>query len=231
MGLRESTRGLIWVAGVVVLVMGTVGTANVFLGIPLLELTSDPAAVVEAPFYLGAVTMLRATLLAGAAAVSLVASRVIRGRDRHFGEFLKFFGLFIVVFVLDDLFQGHELVLDELLGVPQPATYAVYAIVVLAGAIRYGRLILGLPDAGLLLLAWPCLLFAAVADNLGGPFFTPLVETAAELTGIVCLAFFGLRASLTALHLSARGEGQAGPEPTFRAPYGRTGRSHSGTRR
>ena len=76
-------------AVVVVVIMGGVAAANIGLGIPLIVLTSDPAAIAEAPFYLGAVTMLRTALLAGAAAVCLVAARVIRGRDRQLGGFLN----------------------------------------------------------------------------------------------------------------------------------------------
>jgi hypothetical protein len=85
-------------------------------------------------------------------------------------------------------------------------TFAVYATVALAGAIRYGRLVLRLPEAAVLLSAFPCFVFAAVADTSSGPLFTPLLETTAELSGIVCLAFFGLRLSLSALHAAARPE-------------------------
>lgn len=73
----------------------------------------------------------------------------------------------------------------------------------LAGAFRYGRLVLSLPEGGILLIAIPCLLFAAVADTSSGPLFTPLLETTAELSGIVCLAFFGLRLSISALRAPA----------------------------
>ena len=125
-------------AVVVVVIMGGVAAANIGLGIPLIVLTSDPAAIAEAPFYLGAVTMLRTALFAGAAAVCLVAARVVRGRDRQLGGFLTALGLFSVVFVFDDSFQGHKHVLPEILGVPQPLTFVVYGMAALAGAIRYG---------------------------------------------------------------------------------------------
>ncbi len=148
--------------------MGGVAIANIGLGIPLIVLTSDPPAIAEAPFYLGAVTMLRTALLAGAGAVCLVTARIIRGRDGQLGELLTALGLF--------------------------------------GAIRYGRLVLRLPEAGVLLFVFPSFVFAAVADTLSGPLFTPLLETTAELSGIVSLAFFGLRLSLSALHAAARRE-------------------------
>ncbi len=186
--------------------MGAVATANIGLGIPLIDLTSDPAAIAQAPFYLGAVTMLRTAFLAGAAAVCLVAARVIHCRDRQLGEFLTAMGLFSVAFVLDDSFQVHESVLDETLGVPQPLTYVVYAMVVLVGAIRYGRLVLRLPEAGVLLFAFPCFVFAATADALSGPLFTPLLEATAELSGIVCLAIFELGVGVSALRTAVRGE-------------------------
>ena len=82
-------------------------------------------------------------------------------------------------------------------------TLVVYAMVALAGAVRYGRLVLRLPEAGVLLFAFPCFVFAALADTLSGPLFTPLLETTAELSGIVSLAFFGLRLGLSALHDAA----------------------------
>ena len=56
----------------------------------------------------------------------------------------------------------------------------------------------------MLLFAFPCFVCAAVADTSSGPLFTPLVETTAALTGIVCLAFFGLRLSLSVLDTTAR---------------------------
>ncbi|MDQ3532695.1 MAG: hypothetical protein M3456_10060 [Actinomycetota bacterium] len=107
------------------------------------------------------------------------------------------------MFVVDDSFQGHEHVLPEILGVPQPLTFVVYGMAALAGAIRYGRLVLRLPEAGVFLFAFPCFVFAALADTLS-PLFTPLLETTAELSGIVSLAFFGLRLSLSALHAAGR---------------------------
>lgn len=205
LNLRESAPGLIWAAAVVIVVMGGVAMANVVRGIPIIVLTSDPAVIAKAPFYVGAVTMIRTALLAGAAAVCLVAARVLRVPNEQLGEFLTALGWFSVVFVIDDLFQVHEHVLDEILGVPQPLTLLVYVLAALVGVIRYGRLVLDLQEAVLLLFAFPCFVLAVAADTLSGPLFTPLVETTAELSGIICLAVFGFRVSLSALRVAARG--------------------------
>lgn len=198
MNLQHTVRVLALVTAIVFVVMGGVAFASAALDIQIRLFLGDPAAIMDGPFYLGAVTMLRTGVLAGAATVCLVTARVLRGRDTQLGEFLLALGLFSAALVLDDQFQGHEVVLGYL-GVPQPLTFAAFGAVALAGVWRYGRLILRLHDGGVLLAMFPIFALAVLADTAEGPLFTPFFETAAELAGILCLTFFGIRVSLEAL--------------------------------
>ncbi len=197
MSWRRSARVLALVAAAVVVVMGGVALARPVLDIPIGVLMNDPAAIVDAPFYLGAVTLLRTGVLAGAAAVCLVTARVLRRRDPRMGEFLLALGLLSAALVVDDKFQVHEVVLDVRLGVPQLVTFAGYAAIALVGAWRYGRLVIGLPEGGVLLMMFPLLALAVLADSL--PLFNAFTEMTVELAGIGCLAAFGVRVSLSAL--------------------------------
>lgn len=205
MSVQRSARLLALVLIATGMIMGGVALASAWRDIPTTFLTGDPAAITDEAFYLGAVTMLRTATLAGAAAVCLVAARIIRGGDRALGEFLGVLGLFAVVLVLDDQFQGHEAVLNGILGVPEPLTFAVYGAVALAGTVRHRRTVRRLPEAPVLIAAFALLAVAAGADTFRNAVLSSFVEASAELAGILCLAFFGLRVSVTALRAATAG--------------------------
>lgn len=129
-------------------------------------MTGDAADVMGAPFYVGIVTNVRVLLLAGAAAICLVAARVVRSRGGTSGSFLTALGLFSALLVIDDQFQLHEVILHQGLGIPQVGTYAAYAAASLAGLARYAPVLRSLPDVGVLLCGFALLGAGAFLDSL-----------------------------------------------------------------
>lgn len=214
MDVRRSVPTLALAAALTAVVMGGVAAAGSWRDIPARVLMGDPAAILDGPFYLGAVTLLRTGLLAGTVAVTLVAARVLRRREGRLPEFLAAFGAFCLVLVLDDKFQGHEAVLGQIFDVPEPLTFAVMGAVALVGVVRYRGVVASLPQGWVLLAAFPPFAFAVVADTFRAPLFGAFAETTAEVAGIACLALFGIRTSAAALSTAIHAT-ETGDEPTF----------------
>lgn len=199
-----TVRALLPALAVSALIMGAVVVGRYVEGIGVRELTSDPAAVAEVPFYTGAVTTLRGLLLAGAAAVCLTTAWVIRRWPGDIAALFGALGSFTVVLIVDDQFQVHEEILGTRLGIPQPVTFAVYGALAVALAVRFGRLLRELPDLGLLLIAVIALGAGAAVDTVGSPLPSArFQEASAEVFGIVALAFYEVRLSL---HLLSRSD-------------------------
>lgn len=92
------------------------------------HLVSDPAAVLDAPFYLGLLSHAGILLWAAAAAVAVFGSRLAHAIEPR--RFLLAFGLLTALLALDDLLMLHEHVLPRLTGLPEWALVGGYAAAV-----------------------------------------------------------------------------------------------------
>jgi hypothetical protein len=202
MNLRRSAPTLALAGALTVLLMGAVGMASVVRDIPARLLIGDPAALVDAPFYLGAVTLLRSGLLAAAAGGCLTAAWVLRGRAARDAEFLAALGTFLAALAVDDKFQIHEAVLGQVLGVPELLTFAAIGAVALGGTVRYRDRVRRHPEGWVLLAGLALLGCAVAADQVFDAQVNAFVESSFEVAGLACLCLFGIRAS-TALLLDA----------------------------
>ncbi|WP_130649635.1 hypothetical protein [Egicoccus halophilus] len=196
---RGSGRTLGIAAACTAFVMGGVGLAHLWRGIEVGVLMGDPAAVLDAPFYLGAVTLLRTTVLAMAAGGCLTAAWALRGRRDRNTEFVGVLGLGMAVLVLDDKFQGHEAVLGNIAGVPEAITFTAMGAVAVAVVVRYAEVVRARPDAWAAPIAIALFAASAVVDRSGHPWLNNVVETTLEVAGITALAVFGARAGLALL--------------------------------
>ena len=194
----------IW--AVLALVLGAAVLARLAYGIPWDHMLGDPAAALQAPFYLGFVSNVGILLWAAAAGVFLFAARVLAlaGGDARWRRFLFASGAFGALLALDDLFMLHERVLPDVLGIPQPAVAAAYAVDGLAYLAWFSPLIAA--------SAWPVLLaaFGLLAASLGMDqlpvelYARALWEDAAKLLGIGAWLSYALATSAAALGVPAR---------------------------
>lgn len=191
---------LAWAVALALVAAAWIG--SVALDRPVTTFTREPQSVAGAPWYAGAlsiaallgwwtiaVTCAGAGLLAGALRAPLPAIAVVAA---YLG--------------LDDAFQLHELVLPDIVGIPQTVVLAAYAGVF--GWLLYaGRRWIRAHGWRLFALGAALLVASAVLDLIGdhGGAKLPLAEDGAKLLGIATwIVYFGRGAA------AALGDGRAG---------------------
>lgn len=181
------------------LVVGAaVAAAYGLYGVRPLLILDDPAAVLRAPWYVGAVNALGVISWCVAATASLLAAAATRSRQTDTSRFLFAFGALTIVLMLDDQYMFHERIGRFDLGIPERVTLLVYVLLALSVAVRHGRLVLRHPDAVVLYCAvwlFGVSLFIDVFD-LGSIKGLTAAEEYSKFLGILCWALFASRASL-----------------------------------
>jgi hypothetical protein len=189
---------LIWIGTVaalaIVLVLGSVA------GITPEDLLGDAAAVMDAPFYVGAVSNVGILLMAMTGAVCFFGYLLLRagGRPRDGRDFLLAVGVISMVFCIDDLFQIHE-TLPEVTGRwgAQRLLYGAYAVGLLAFLVRY-RSAIGASNWPLMFMALGLWAGSGLIDQVGLPidrsyqFVTNTLEDTMKVVGIVSWTVYGL---------------------------------------
>jgi hypothetical protein len=109
---RVHLRTLLLPMGLV-LIVSALAFSAVFLlhwtqDVPFGNLTRDPTAIMEAPFYTGFLSQLGIIFWAATAAISLFSATVIAPTFASEKRFLYASGLFILMLAADDLFLLHE---------------------------------------------------------------------------------------------------------------------------
>lgn len=113
--------------------------ATLFAGISFWYVASDVAYVFGAPVYVGLLSQVGLLLWAAAAAVALLAWRILRRRDDAH-EHVPFFrdtGLLTLVLLADDAFMLHEIVVPQLFGLPEVVPLLGIAVLVALWAQRH----------------------------------------------------------------------------------------------
>jgi len=169
------------------LVLCMLVVARLRFGIPVENLTRDPAAVAGAPFYIGVVSNFGMVLWGASAAACFLGYMLLRGDagKRDLRLFFLVSGMITCALLLDDLLQFHEEIYPKYVAIPQRFTYGAYTIGLLAYVARFRAAISRTPYL-LALLAAVFLGLSAVADQL--PFELPahyLFEDGFKLLGIV----------------------------------------------
>jgi hypothetical protein len=189
---------LVWGGGVGVFALGI--AAQFLLHIPLARLTRDPLAVVEGPFYTGAISNLGVLAWAATATICIYTFFLLP-RDRENAAvrgFLLYFGLFTALLMADDLFLLHEDALYGYLGVPEPVTYGVYGLLGLIGVIVHRRTILR-TDYLLLGMALALFAFSLVTDLMPVVPARHVVEDGSKLVWIFAWFAYLSRAATASL--------------------------------
>lgn len=112
--------------------------------IPIANLTRDPLAIVESPFYFGLVSNLSILLWCSCAAICfLVALAIPQSKiSKKFRLFLLFSGLITSLLLLDDLFLLHEEAFPNYVHIPEKIVFLVYAILLFLYILKFRKVIL-----------------------------------------------------------------------------------------
>lgn len=190
------------------LVVITVLVISHVFQLPLPELLVDTVAVAKKNRFTGIASNVIILFWAATAAViffNILVSFYHTGKDLYF-RFLVFFGLFTLLLLLDDLFLLHE-GMSNFFTISEYTIFLTYMLVLIAGLIRFQRLILQ-TDYVLLLFSLACFGLAVIAGILQHEFqdyiglYRVLLEAALKLFGAV--SWFAYFCRVTFVKLQAR---------------------------
>lgn len=175
--------------------------ARVLADLPGSVFYDDPSAHLDAPPYVGVLSLAGGLGWAVAIGAALAAGLVLRRRgDRRAGWLL---GAAAVsgLLAVDDTFLVHDGWLNEVFGVPEPITFAIYGIPVLWWVWRWRAQFLAAPDRLLLLSAVGFLGLSVGLDVTGLSSLRGLglAEDGGKFLGIVGWAAAWLRTGVWAL--------------------------------
>ena len=197
----------LWRTLVISITLGLLGIVGVYAlsqikGMPLSDLTRDPAAVTDTSVYIGILSTLGILLWSATTAICLFAAALL-SRDRRHRQaswFLLCSGLLCLLLTFDDALLLHERVFPYLLNIPQFGVVVGYALIVGVYLLYFVRRILT-TDYLLLLLALLFLSSSAAMDQFlsvskwGG--LETFFEDSLKFIGIVFwLAYFAHAATI-----------------------------------
>ncbi|MBW4639281.1 MAG: hypothetical protein KME05_13790 [Gloeocapsa sp. UFS-A4-WI-NPMV-4B04] len=110
--------------------------------IPTENLTKDPLAVADNPFYFGILSQVGALFWCSCAAICFFSTILLT--KIHQTKLILFFffsGCLTTALLLDDLFLLHEFVLPTYLKIPEKVVYLIYVIFVFLYLINFRRII------------------------------------------------------------------------------------------
>jgi len=202
--LAGASKSLVWVSSPILLVLLVISLQN---RVPSHDLTRDPLAIAELPFYYGVVSNLGAIAWSAAAAICLFAffstdNTLVARRLR---SYLLFSGLLTSMLLFDDLFLLHEQFFPEYLSVPKRMVIAIYGVLTILHFVAFRRIVKQ-TEYFILAIAFACFgvsLFVDLVSSQSLPFFWRLmnyvVEDGAKLLGIAVWLVYFSRVSAAAL--------------------------------
>ena len=104
---------------------------------------------------------------AAGAALHIVVGTAVRPRSPRLGAALWWLGGLTLLFALDDQFLVHEIFMPWIFGFPETVTFAIYAAMLAIIVLRFRGVLLGQPEASILILALVALGGSMTADVLG----------------------------------------------------------------
>jgi len=174
--------------------------------VPISDLTRDPLALIDEPWYEGGLSSLGCLAWAAAATICLFSAGLIhaRGGAREDRLFLLCSGLLTLWLCLDDLYMFHERVLPGHLHISEKVTYSAYMVAAVLYLIRFRPAILR-ADFTLIILAFACFAVSLVSDATDYPVYGHyLVEDGFKFLGVVGWLTFLARASYQTLDRQQR---------------------------
>jgi hypothetical protein len=203
----------VWLPGLALLTMATM--VSFASNVNLRELTQDPTTVLEAPFYIGSLSMVGVILWSAAVAVCLFGAFAPR-IPGDLRRLLLVSGIFTAVLLADDAFLLHDEILPryagisgELYGIAYLAATVVYLVALRRTIQRTDAAVLGAALALFALSAGADIGSSVLAEALPSPLGL-LLEDGAKLLAIgTWLAYFVLvsRSALAETPAPRAGEG------------------------
>lgn len=172
--------------------MGAVLLLHYWKGIPIGELTRDPNAVFEGPFYIGFLSQLGIFFWTASAAICILSAKVLSGPKNNLKtkRFFYLSGTLTLVLAFDDIFLLHEEFFPRF-GISEKVILLCYATFILFFLVRFYSLILK-TEYVLLVMAFIFFGLSVFLDLFQPEGIDPhLMEDGAKLVGIVSwLAYF-----------------------------------------
>lgn len=204
-------RRIMPAAGIAIAAASSVLLGGVALGeirgIPLGNLTRDPANILEFPFYYGAISYSGILMWCATATMCLFSWLALQGAqsERGLGRFFLASGVLTGFLLFDDLFLFHEKFFPVYLGVPEQLTFSFYICVVLTYLFSFHKTLLQL-EFPLLLIAGAFLGASMGADRVTDLWTDTsakfLLEDGLKFTGITFWFTFFLRTCLTNMRVA-----------------------------
>ena len=173
------------IAATSAILFGIAISIHAYEDVPLHDLTRDPTAIAEIPFYMGFLSQVGLLFWSAAVATCFFSFAVIpKYRNSiKIRSFLLATALLTMLFGLDDAFLLHETVLPYHMGIPEDITYIFYGFLSAAYVVKFYRILFS-TEYLLMILALAFLGVSISLDffNLG---VSPFFEDGAKLMGIM----------------------------------------------
>lgn len=161
-------------------------------GVPISNLTRDPVAIIEVPFYTGFFSQLGIFFWAATAAICFFSARISPKHQENltFRRFLFYSGLLTLFLGLDDIFLFHEIVFPNYFGIPQEIVFIVYGSLVISLLLKFYPVILK-TEYILLIMAFFFFGLSVSLDLFHLPNVNPFFfEDGCKMVGIVSWFFY-----------------------------------------
>lgn len=195
---RSCRSTIIVVISIAVLIAGAISFLHLYTGASFGELTRDPAAVFEAPFYVGFLSQLGIFMWSSSAAICLFSAAIFMqsSNDMRTRNFFIFSGLLSLMLGFDDVFLLHENVFPHF-GIPEKIVLVTYALLTLTYLVRFFATILK-TDYVLLLMALSFFSFSVLSDILlPEAQASYLIEDSMKMMGQISWVAYYFRAGLS----------------------------------
>ncbi len=171
---------------VTVLFLGLIQIISSNTGIPMYMFTRDPIAALDGPLYVGFISNVGVLLWIAAGAICLFSFWVLKVNFNDKFYFLLFSGLFTIVLCLDDLYQLHEMVLPDYIGIPQKVVFLAYGAITLLYLLKF-KSVINKTDYFVFLVALFMFSLSVIVDQIPKSILANphLIEDGAKLLGIV----------------------------------------------
>lgn len=202
--LRTHWRALTLTLGVALFFIGITLLLHLVTDTPIGDLTRDPLATAQLPFYVGFMSQLGLIIWSACASVTLFSALMIPNTAQKHAVKLFLFGsgCFTVFLALDDAFLLHEEFFPRF-GISETMVYGVYFLALTVFVYSFRNFMASTPYI-ILLTALVCFALSIGIDELPlerldiNPF---LLEDGFKLVGILTWCVYFLRVSLSELRL------------------------------
>ena len=200
--LRSSSRSVLWVIGISLLLNLLGYWIHLAMGTPFETIYLDPVPELGGDFSIGILSQVGIMLWSAAGAVFLLGGFLVRkkGQQSPWAEFLIGSGILSLLLGLDDALLIHEQIMPVFLGIKEKPVFTFYALVILIYYMWFFRTIV---ETDLILLGLTLLSFGLSLgiDLLPNNLHTQVAafEDVPKVAGIVAWLVYAIKTSSMAV--------------------------------